>query len=70
MSRVYIIRNKADGNAVALVSAMSKTAALRHMAEQHFDVGSARQHELIDALRAGLQLQDATTAKPDSGSDE
>jgi hypothetical protein len=49
---------------------MSKTAALRHMAEQHFDVSSARQHELINAMRAGMQLQDATTAKPDSGSDE
>lgn len=66
MSRVYIIRNRADGKFVALVSALSKTAALRHMAEQHFDVNSARQHELIEAMRAGVSLQDATATKPDN----
>lgn len=66
MSRVYIIRSKADGKFVALVSALSKTAALRHMAEQNFDVNSARQHELIAAMRAGATLQEATPTKTDN----
>lgn len=64
MSRVYIIRNKADGSIAAMVNALSKAAALRYMAEQHFDVNSASQRELIDALRNNVPLQEATN-KPE-----
>ena len=60
MSRVYIIRNKADGSVAAMVNAMSKAAALRYMAEQHFDINSASQRELIAALKANVQLQEVS----------
>lgn len=60
MSRVYIIRNKADGSVAAMVNAVSKAAALRYMAEQHFDVNSASQRELIAALKANVQLQEVS----------
>lgn len=59
MSRVYLVRNKTDGSIAAMVNAVSKTAALRYMAEQHFDIKSANQRELIDALRSNIQLQEA-----------
>jgi hypothetical protein len=60
MSRVYIIRNKADGSVAAMVNALSKAAALRYMAEQQFDIKSASQNELIAAMRANVQLQEAS----------
>ncbi len=60
MPRVYIIRNKDDGSVAAMVNALSKAAALRYMAEQHFDIKSANQNELIAALRANVQLQEAS----------
>lgn len=60
MSRVYIIRNKDDGSVAAMVNAVSKAAALRYMAEQHFDVNSASQRELIAALKANVQLQEVS----------
>lgn len=60
MANIYAIKNKNTGAISALVRAVNKGAALRHVAESTFDAGKAKQDELIAALTAGLTVQDAT----------
>lgn len=58
MSNIYAVKNKNTGAVVALVRAVNKGAALRHIAETSFEAGKAKQDELIAGLTAGMQVQE------------
>lgn len=65
-TRIYSIEAKhADG--FFLVEAASKATALRHVAEQVYDIKVADQRTLVDAIRAGIQIDNAVAEPPEPG---
>ena len=62
MSTIYSIKRRNDGAVVALVRAVTKTAALRHVAEATYTAGKSEQDDLVAALQAGMLVQDAIAA--------
>lgn len=55
-TRIYAVEGK---NTFHLVEASTKVAALRHVAEKHFDVSVATQKTLVGAMRDGVQIESA-----------
>ena len=45
------------GEIVALVEAFNATQVSAHMARKTFTVASAKQHDLVDAIRAGHEVE-------------
>lgn len=62
-TRIYAIEAKhADG--FFLVEAATKSTALRHVAEQAYKIQVADQRTLVEAIRAGIQIDNAV-AEPE-----
>lgn len=65
-TRIYTIsRKKSPAEAPTntlprLVRATSQAAAMRHVAAADYDIGVASQDELVDAMGAGVQVEDAS----------
>lgn len=55
-TRIYAVEGK---NTFHLVEANTKVAALRHVAEKHFNVTVANQKTLVGAMRDGVQIEAA-----------
>lgn len=55
-TRIYAVEGK---DTFHLVEASTKVAALRHVAEKHFDVSVATQKTLVGAMRDGVQIESA-----------
>jgi hypothetical protein len=53
-TRIYAVESK-DG--FHLVEASTKVGALRHVAEQHFQVSVATQRTLVGAMRDGIRIE-------------
>jgi hypothetical protein len=61
MTRIYTVTDKANGQAT-LVRANSLAAAIRFVAEQGYEARIAGQEDLVAAMQAGAQVQDASKA--------
>ena len=57
--KIYLVRSS---DKIRLVQAVNKIAALRHVAQSDYSVNSASQHELIQAVAAGVQVEVAGAA--------
>lgn len=53
-TRIYAVEGL---NGFHLVEAPSKTSALRHVAEKHFNVSVANQKTLVGAMRDGVKIE-------------
>ena len=58
MTRIYQVTAN-DGTLIGLVRANTKVGALRHIAEQHFNVDVAGQEQLVWAISNGMKIDDA-----------
>lgn len=56
-TRVYHSRHKTTGK-VRLLRAISRASAYRHVAEDEFELSIASQDQLIDAMNAGVKVED------------
>ena len=61
-SRIYAVKTK-EGEIVALVEAVNNIQVLGHMARKTFDVAPAKQRELIDAVKAGHDVETLVDAE-------
>jgi hypothetical protein len=57
-SRIYAVHIP-DTNSLHLVEASSKAAALRHVATQFISVEVPSQHDLIAAIKGGVEVEKA-----------
>lgn len=53
-TRIYAVEGK---NSFHLVEANTKVAALRHVAEKHFNVAVANQKTLVGAMKDGVKIE-------------
>lgn len=60
-TRIYAVEGK---DTFHLVEAATKVAALRHVAEKHFQVMVANQKTLVGAMRDGVQIEAAGSEEP------
>lgn len=55
-TRIYSVQSANDFH---LVEASTKNAALRHVAEKHFEVSVANQKTLVGAIQDGIKIEQA-----------
>jgi hypothetical protein len=55
-TRIYAVQGN---DSFHLVEASTKNAALRHVAEKHFEVTVATQKTLVGAIQDGVQIEQA-----------
>lgn len=55
-TRIYSVQGANDFH---LVEASTKNAALRHVAEKHFEVSVANQKTLVGAIQDGIKIEQA-----------
>ena len=55
-TRIYAVQGT---DSFHLVEASTKNAALRHVAEKHFEVSVATQKTLVGAIQDGVQIEKA-----------
>jgi hypothetical protein len=55
-TRIYAVQGN---NTFHLVEAATKNAALRHVAEKHFEVSVATQKTLVGAIQDGVLIEQA-----------
>jgi hypothetical protein len=60
-TRIYAVEGKDNFH---LVEASTKVAALRHVAEKHFNVSVANQKTLVGAMKDGVQIEVAGEEPP------
>lgn len=58
-TRIYAVFGAGDVEAQALIRAKTKAAALHHYTRGHLVVNVASQEDLVDAITAGLIVEDA-----------
>jgi hypothetical protein len=60
-TRIYAVQGT---DSFHLVEANTKNAALRHVAEKHFEVSVATQKTLVGAIQDGVQIEQAGAEEP------
>ena len=55
-TRIYSVGD--HSGTTYLVRAVSKAAAIRHVASKHFYAGVAKQEELVNAIKRGVEIED------------
>lgn len=61
-TRIYAVEG---AESFHLVEASTKVAALRHVAEKHFNVSVANQKTLVGAMKDGVQIEVAGAEQPE-----
>lgn len=68
-SRIYTVAHNDTGNAY-LVRAASQAQALAHVARSQYSTRVATQDDIVDAMRAGVAVEDAGKEPQPKGEQE
>lgn len=58
-TRIYAVRDKSHNGIIALVDATSQAAARSHIARKSFGIELASQRDVIEATKAGVEVEEA-----------